>query len=179
MDDGWSDDDLRESIRRLQGNVAETAEMTSCKTAAPVATTADRSCQLQAMASVWDSALKEFHNGLPMRLLRKHARGCQVRLKGGCDVCSLARRGPRWMAKTKVDRAVFPHSWLEASRAPGAVPIWGLGCRICRLTYNSNGENDNGDHGPSWACVVHASKSLPSSRTPSPVATAARDRRSS
>ena len=148
MDDGWSDDDLQESIRRLQGNAAETAEMTSCKTAAPVATTADRSCQLQAMASVWDSALKEFHNGLPMRLLRKHARGCQVRLKGGCDVCSLARRGPRWMAKSKVDRAVFPHSWLEASLAPGATPIWGIGCRICRLTYNSNGENDNGG---SWA----------------------------
>ena len=107
MDDGWSDDDLQESIRRLQGNVAEAAEMPSCKTAAPVATTADRSCQLQAVASVWDSVLKEFHNGLPMRLLRKRARGCQVRLKGGCDARSLARRGPRWMAKTKVDSAVF------------------------------------------------------------------------
>ena len=51
------------------------------------------------------------------------------------------------MAKTKVDKAIFPYSWLEAC-APGGGLAWGLGCRICRLCYNPNGNNE---HGGPWA----------------------------
>ena len=92
--------------------------------------------------------LKDFRAGLPMSLLRKHMSFCTIgKPPRGCGVCALARRGCRWMNMTKVDKDTFPYSWLEAS-APGPSPAWGMGCRICRLCYNPNGENE---HGGTWA----------------------------
>ena len=93
-----------------------------------------------------ESSLKDFRAGLPMNLLQKHLSHCSFAGQS-CGVCLLARRGMSWMANTKVDTAIFPYSWLEAC-APGGGPAWGLGCRICRLCYNPNGNNE---HGGPWA----------------------------
>ncbi len=90
-----------------------------------------------------ESKLKDFHTGLPMRLLQKHMSHCTVGKTHRCGPCFLARRGLQWMAIANVDNTTFPYSWLEAC-APGHGSAWGLGCRICRLCYSPNGVNEDG-----------------------------------
>ena len=95
-----------------------------------------------------ESSLKDFRAGLPMNLLQKHLSHCSVAGQS-CGVCLLARRGSSWMAKTKLwTMPYFPIIFPGWRRVLRGGPAWGLGCRICRLCYNPNGNNE---HGGPWA----------------------------
>ena len=159
--DGWSDDEIHETIQRLQNKSPGTSlPSTPSRRApfgqdAPVSTTKGTRPRKSAAEAprLTAETLSEFRAGLPLDLLRKHQDHCHLGVN--CGVCKLARRALRWMSMTQIDKVTFPYSWLEA-RAPGD-PAWGAGCRLCRLAFNRDGDSDDGG---SWAQLNVRGQSL-------------------
>ena len=108
-----------------------------------------------------ESSLKDFRAGLPVNLW-KHLSHSSV-IGQSCRVCLLARRGSRWMAKTKVDNAYFPIiilGWRRVLRGEVLLRLgdWDVGSAACATTPMVI--MSTGDHGPSWACATRPSRSV-------------------
>ena len=142
--DGWSDEEIQQSVRKLQGSAAPqqtpTAASSSEAHARRKTLSAAETSDAPALQHLTKpSTLAEFRAGLPVNLFKRHRRRC---VRSNCCMCRLARCAKRWMAATIVDKHNFNYSWLEA-RAPSD-PAWGVGRRLCRLCYNHDGLNENG-----------------------------------
>jgi hypothetical protein len=103
-----------------------------------------------------------------MNLLRKHLSHSSV-VGQSCRVCLLARRGSRWMAKTKVDNGIFPiiiPGWRRVLRGEVLLRLgdWDVGSAGCATTPMVR--MSTGDHGPSWACATRPSRSVAAPKLP-------------
>ena len=110
-----------------------------------------------------ESNLKDFRAGLPMNLLRKHLSHSSV-VGQSCRVRLLARRGSRWMAKTKLWTMpyvpIIIPGWRRVLRGEVLLRLgdWGVGSAGCATTPMVR--MSTGDHGPSWACATRPSRSV-------------------